>query len=320
MGTARVDHRKAERSVTWAGLVHLLVVYVVWGSTYLAIRVGVREGAGFPPFTFGALRVVVAGVLLLLWAGWAGARIKPNKKELWTLAVSGLLLWTGGNGMVIWAEHNIHSAYAALLVSSTPMWAAVVEAIVDRVAPSALLILSLTIGFLGTALLSVPILRSGTSADLLSVFGLLFASLSWSSGSIFQNRHPVGLGVRASSAYQQLFGSAGFIVLALILNEPTPRPTAEAWYAWGYLVVIGSIFAFTSFVQALRLLPTGIVFTYAYVNPVIAVFLGWLVLSEPVTVWTLGGASLVLLGVAGVFREKGSARRQARRPDTGDDK
>ena len=318
MGKAGVDQRNSERSVTWAGLIHLLVVYVVWGSTYLAIRVAVREGAGFPPFTFGALRVLVAGVLLLLWAGWSRARIKPSRKELWTLAVSGLLLWTGGNGMVIWAEHNISSAYAALLVSSTPMWAVIVETIVDRVAPSALLILSLIIGFLGTALLSFPILRSGTSADFLSVVGLMLASLSWSSGSIFQNRHPVGLGVRASSAYQQLFGSAGFILLALILNEPTPRPTAEAWYAWGYLVVIGSVIAFTSFVQALRLLPTGIVFTYAYVNPVIAVFLGWLILSEPVTVWTIGGASLVLVGVAGVFHQKGSSRRKAGRSGAGD--
>jgi len=318
MATASIDKSTTDRSVTWAGLVHLLVVYVVWGSTYLAIRVGVREGAGFAPFTFGALRVVVAGVLLLLWAKWAGARVKPSRKELVTLAVSGVLLWTGGNGMVIWAEHHIHSAYAALLVSSTPMWAAIVEAIVDRVAPSALLIMSLVVGFLGTALLRFPILRSGTSADLLSVIGLLFASLSWSSGSIFQNRHPVGLGVRASSAYQQLFGSVGFIVLALILSEPTPRPTTEAWLAWGYLVVVGSILAFTSFIQALRLLPTGIVFTYAYVNPVIAVVLGWLVLSEPVTVWTIGGASLVLVGVAGVFHEKGGSRQRARRAGAGE--
>ncbi len=317
MGTARVDQGNSERSVTWTGLGHLMVVYVVWGSTYLAIRVGVREGAGFAPFTFGALRVLVAGILLLLWARWSGARIKPSRTELWTLAVSGLLLWTGGNGILIWAEHNIHSAYAALLVSSTPMWAVIVEAIVDRVAPSALLIGSLTIGFLGTALLSFPILRSGSSADFLSVVGLLVGSLCWSIGSIFQNRHPVALGVRASSAYQQLFGSLGFISLALILNEPTPRPTAEAWYAWGYLVVIGSIFAFTSFVQALRLLPTGIVFTYAYVNPVIAVFLGWLILSEPVTVWTIGGASLVLVGVAGVFHQKGR-RAKAGRSGAGD--
>jgi len=291
--------------------VHLLVVYLVWGSTYLAIRVAVREGAGFPPFTLGTSRVVIAGIVLLAWSKARGQRIRPTRQELIVLAVSGLLLWTGGNGFVIWAEQRIHSAYAALLVSSTPIWAAVIESLIDKRMPSWLLIVALIVGFCGAGLLSVPILMEGTTADTLSVVGLLFASLSWSLGSIYQNRHPVQLGARTSSAFQQLAGSVGFISLMLLTSEPVPNPTAEAWWAWGYLVVFGSILAFTSFVMALRLLPTGIVFTYAYVNPLIAVVLGWLILGEPITGWTMGGAGLILLGVAGVFRDRMTRQRKA---------
>jgi len=308
---AVVEPHNRHHPINWSGLVHLFVVYVVWGSTYLAIRVAVREGAGFPPFTLGASRVVIAGIVLLVWSMARGQRIKPTRQELIVLGVSGLLLWTGGNGLVIWAEQRIHSAYAALLVSSTPIWAAVIESLIDKRIPSWFLIVALIVGFCGAGLLSVPILMQGTTADTLSVFALLFASLSWSLGSIYQNRHPVKLGARTSSAFQQLAGSIGFIILVFVNSEPLPHPRPEAWWAWGYLVVFGSILAFTSFVMALRLLPTGIVFTYAYVNPLIAVLLGWLILREPITGWTIGGAALILLGVAGVFRDRISRQRQA---------
>jgi len=304
-----VDPHSRHHSIKWAGLLHLLVVYVVWGSTYLAIRVAVREGAGFPPFTLGASRVIIAGIVLLAWSAARRQRIKPTRQELVVLGVSGLLLWTGGNGLVIWAEQRIHSAYAALLVSSTPIWAAVIESLIDKRVPSWLLIVALIVGFCGAGLLSVPILLEGTTADTLSVIALLFASFSWSLGSIFQNRHPVKMGARSSSGLQQLAGSIGFIFLMILTSEPLPHPRPEAWWAWGYLVVFGSILAFTSFVMALRLLPTGIVFTYAYVNPLIAVVLGWLVLREPITGWTIGGAGLILLGVAGVFRDRMTRQR-----------
>jgi drug/metabolite transporter (DMT)-like permease len=104
------------------------------------------------------------------------------------------------------------------------------------------------------------------------------------------------------------FGAIGFAIVALLLKEPLPTPTQEAWIAWGYLVIFGSLFAFTAYVTALRLLPTRIVMTYAYVNPVLAVLLGYLVLGESITVWTVAGTALVLLGVAGVFRERQLAR------------
>ena len=121
---------------------------------------------------------------------------------------------------------------------------------------------------------------------------------------MLQSRRPLDLGPFASSALQHLIGALGFSVLILLSQEPLPNPVPEAWWAWGYLVVIGSIVTFTSFLQALRLLPPSIVFTYAYVNPVGAVLLGWLVLHESITAWTLVGAALGLLGIAGVFRDR----------------
>lgn len=290
----------------WAGLFHLLVIYIVWGSTYLAIRVAVREGAGFPPFTMGAMRLLVAGSLLLLGAALARHRLKLSKQEFFVLVLSGMLLWVGANGLVMWAEQRADSGYAALLVASTPIWVAVIEALLDRKMPSYLFMASLLTGFAGIGVLTTPVLTNGTHADALSALALMIAPISWGIGTVLQRRRPVTLNMFVSSGYQQLFGGLGFAVTSIILGEPLPTPTPEAWWAWGYLVVFGSIVAFTSFLMSIRLLPTSIVMTYAYVNPVVAVILGWLILHEPIGVWTVAGTTLVLLGVAGVFRNQNS--------------
>ena len=294
----------SKNTPTWTGLLNLFVVYIVWGSTYLAIRFAVRDGSGFPPFMLGAMRVTVAGILLVGWGALTRKRIKPTRQELITLAASGLLLWVGGNGLVNWSEQRTDSGLAALIIAAMPIWVAMIEAILDRRMPSPRMVGALFIGFVGIAVLSYPTLRSGVSADIWAVIGLLLAGLSWGTGSVLQSRRPVALTAEVSSGYQHLFGSLGFILMVLLLREPLPTPTTEAWLAWGYLVIFGSLLAFTSFVRALQLLPTKIVMTYGYVNPVIAVFLGWLFLQESVTPWTLGGAALVLLGVAGIFRER----------------
>lgn len=293
-----------QSSLSTTGLLNLSVVYIVWGSTYLAIRVAVREGSGFPPFTMGAMRVLLGGGLLLLWAALSRKRVRLTRKELIVLAASGLLLWFGGNGLVVWAEQRAASSYAALIIASTPVWVAMMEALIDRRLPSTLLIASLLTGFLGIGVLTAPVLRQSDSADVMSVLALVVASMSWGAGSIFQSRRKVELTPWVSSGYQQAFGGVGFLLAALVFGEPTPTPSSQAWIAWAYLVVIGSIFAFTAYVQALRLLPTSVAMTYAYVNPVIAVILGWIILREPITLWTVCGAALVLLAVAGIFRDR----------------
>jgi drug/metabolite transporter (DMT)-like permease len=295
-----VDRKELDRR----GLLHLLVVYLVWGSTYLAIRVAVREGAGFPPFMMAFMRVLVASAILMAWAGIKKDRIRLNRNEFILLFGSGILLWVGGNGLVTWAEMRASSGLAALLVAAMPIWAELITTIIDRRLPTTKMVGSILLGFSGVAVLSWPVLRDGNTADVTGVIALLLAPLFWAIGSIWFQRRKPDLTVRVVSGWQMIFGGVGFLAVILARGESLPHPTPEAWMAWGYLVVFGSVFAFTSYMATLRLLPYQIVMTYAYVNPVIAVSLGWLIISEEVTGWTMAGATLVVAGVAGIFNNR----------------
>jgi len=286
------------------GLAHLSIVCVIWGSTYLAIRLAVREEGGIPPFTLGVIRTAVAGLALLGWAALRRMRIRLSRPEFLTLALAGLLMWVGGNGMVNFAEQRTDSGYAALLVASVPIWGAVIEAILDRRRPSWLLIGSLLVGFAGVGLLTAPRLAGAAGPDMLAILALLAAPLLWATGSVLQLRRPTGVTPLVNAAYLHLFGAVGFIVIALVAGERLPRSSPEAWGALGYLIVAGSIISFTSYIRSLHLLPTSVAMTYAYVNPVIAVVLGWLLLREPITPPILGGMAFILVGVWGVFRER----------------
>ena len=291
------------QNLSKSGLFHLLIVYVVWSSTYLAIRVAVTEGSGFPPFSMGASRLIVAG-LILLGIGW----IRKNKisisiREFLIILISGLFLWLGGNGLLIWSEQHVHSGLAALLVSTTPVWAALLDSILAKKKISPLLLGSIILGLGGVAVLVYPSIAKGNLSDLISGVILVGASISWAIGSIFQKRNPLELSDFVNSGYQLIIASGLFVILSLLFNEPLPNPTQSAWLAWVYLIIFGSVFAFSSYMAALRLLPINIMMTYAFVNPVLAVFLGWLILGETITLWTVAGATLVVLSVVGVFRE-----------------
>jgi drug/metabolite transporter (DMT)-like permease len=290
--------------VSVAAWIHLIVIYVVWGSTYLAIRVAVREGAGWGPFWLGAARVAVAGCLLLAFNALRGRRVVPSWSDLVVVAVSGTLMWVGGNGGVNWAEQRVDSGLAALIVGSMPLWAALIEALLDRRRPSGRLMTALATGFVGLAVLSAPRLEGGLHGDAVGLAVVVAGTISWAIGSIVVSRRAVEFGPTVMSGWQQLIGAVGFVALAVATGEGTPHPTPEAWAAWGYLVVFGSLLAFTSYLKALRMLPTPIVMTYTYVNPVIAVALGWLVLDERVTGSMVVGMLLVLVGVAAVFHDR----------------
>lgn len=227
------------------------------------------------------------------------------------LAASGVLLWLGGNGLVTFAEQRAESGLAALMVASMPIWSALIEAVVDRRWPSRQFAIPLLIGFSGILVLSVPSLGSGNRADTIALIALIVATITWAIGSVLQARKKVNLKPQVSAAFQMLFGALGFAIVVQLVGEPLPNPTGEAWAAWVYLVVFGSIIAFSSYVTALNKLPTRIVMTYSYVNPVLAVFLGWLILDEAVTGWTIAGSVLVLLGVTGVFRARRKLREES---------
>jgi drug/metabolite transporter (DMT)-like permease len=295
------------------GLLYLGVIYVVWSTTYLGIRIGVAPGSGFPPFIFGMLRMAAASLILLAMARLQGLRIKPTLGELLSLAVAGNLLWCGGNGLVAWAEQYASSGFACLMVSSAPIWATIIELFIYKKRPAAALIASLLIGFTGVAILSLPSLGNRSSTDFSAVVALLLSPLCWALGSVFQARRPVNLSPQVMSGYHHLTALFGFLIASLALGEPIPHPSVSAWLAWGYLVIFASAIAFTSYVLALRLLPINIVMTYAYINPVLALFLGWLVLDESITLRTLCGAGLVVLSVFAIFharqQRKGAAHQ-----------
>lgn len=300
------------------GLVHLGIVWVLWGSTFLAIRIAVREGSGFPPFSMAGSRVAVAGLILLLIVRLRGKPLLPTRQELLVLAASGVLLWTGGNGLVTWAEQRAESGFAALIIATVPIMVAVAEALLDRKVPSALLVISLATALVGVGVLSGPTLRAGGGADLPSVLALLGGAVSWTVGTVLQKRRHVELGYQASSAYQHLAAAIGFFLVAQASGEPAVSPLPEAWYAWGYLILFGSIIGYSSYIQSLRLLPLSLATTNAFVNPVIAVVLGALILGERITPAILVGATLVLAGVAGVFWDRHVLRRRALAGGEGD--
>jgi drug/metabolite transporter (DMT)-like permease len=297
------EHKK------WTGLISLLVVYVVWGSTYLAIRYAVREGSGFPVFWMAGSRIMLGGVILLVVAAVTRQSFRMTRSSWVVTVVSAILMWNGGNGLVTWAEQGISSGYAALVIGTTPLWGVIIESILHRRLPTIRAVSSLLIGFAGLAVLTAPMIRTDEPVALNYLVALICAPVSWAVGSAYQQRRQLSQPIVVSSAYQQLVGGLVFMLLAVATREPWPQPTVEAWWAWGYLVVFGSVFAFTAYVTALRALPLPMVMTYAYVNPLIAVFLGWLFLKESITWHTLVGTLLILAGVAALFREKFAARK-----------
>lgn len=316
-----MDGRDREQSISGdrrKGFAHLFVVYVVWGSTYLAIRVAVRGDSGFSPFALGALRLLIAGTALLAWGALRGARLRLSRADMLTLAAAGLLMWPGGNGLVNWAERRADSSYAALLVGALPIWMAAIEAALDRRRPTWRFVGSLLVGFGGLSLLSAPTLLRAEPADAFAIVALLVAPLMWAIGSVLQTRRPVAVSPVVAAGYLHLFGAVGFLAVAGSLGERIGMPSPAAWGALAYLIAAGSIAAFTSFIRALRLLPTRVVMTYAYVNPVIAVFLGATFLGERVTLVTAAGTALVLAGVWGVLRERPEPRANVRGESRGE--
>lgn len=282
-----------------AGILHLLVVYIVWGSTYLAIRVAVEGPHGFPPFVLGACRMMTGGVLLLTWLLVSKQRVRLDRRDWMWAALSGLLLWTGGNGLVMVAERYQASGYAALIMGMVPIWVALSE-LARHHRASLVLWGGLVLGIGGLVILTWSGLH-GSQRHVDGVLSLIIASASWAAGLVLQRRKLANPSPVTSSAWQQLFGGGGFLIIAWLTGEPLPHPGPAALLGFGYLVVVGSLLAFTSFIMATRLLPITLVTTYSYVNPLVAVVLGALILGEAVTLNTVVGGAVLLAGVAGVI-------------------
>ena len=293
----------------WLVAVALGIVYVVWGSTYLAIRVMVED---LPPLASASWRYLVAGLLLaaILAVRSGVRRLRATPRELLGCAALGLLLPALGNGLVSVGEHEgTPSGIAALLIAAVPLLLIVYRRLAgDR--PSRRTTLGVLLGFAGLVML---ITSSGIGGEVKVGASLLVlsATVFWSFGSWSTPRLPLPKDAFVLTVYEMLFGSAWLVVFAAVRGEhvlPTSAPL-DAWLAWAYLVTFGSVVAFTAYVWVLSVAPISLVATYAYVNPVVAVFLGWLILSEAVTLPIVVGGLVVVGAVAIVV----SAERQQNR-------
>ncbi|WP_052390220.1 EamA family transporter [Streptomyces sp. NRRL B-24484] len=278
------------------------IVYVVWGSTYLAIRVVVET---MPPFLSGSIRFVAAGLVLavLIAARQGPAALRVSSRELGSAVLVGLLLLVGGNGLVVLAERSVPSGLAALMVASVPLWVVVLRRVLGH-RTTAATVGGVLVGLLGLVVLSAPGLTG--EVQLLGLASVLAASLLWACGSVLAGRLPMPANPLTASVYEMLAGGVGALVLALVRHEPQrfdPAAVSGAsWAGLAYLVVFGSLIAFSAYAWLLQRAPLPLVATYAYVNPVVAVLLGWLVLSEALT-WPIAvGGGVVVAGVCLVVR------------------
>jgi len=277
---------------------NFMAVYTLWGSTYLAIRFAVRD---LPPALMAGTRFTIAGALLLAWLRWRRVPLPPRHLLL-PIAVTGMLLMFGGNWLVTWAELTVPSGMAAVIVANLPFFVAGIEAVRrdgERLPPIG--VLGLLIGFGGMLILMGPKLaglgRGGRGlGDFKGELALLLANLCWAWGSIYARRRIRGIAPLMGAALEMLIAGVALLGAGLLLGEaPRFHLTPPAALALAWLIVAGSLCGYTAYIWLLHHVPAAKVSTYAYVNPIIAVFLGWLVLDEALD-WRMAAGTAVILG------------------------
>lgn len=282
-------------------------VCLAWGSTYLAIRIGVQH---LPPALLGAFRFLAAGIIMLAVAFVLGQRL-PRRRADWRInIVVGVLLLGVGNGLVIWSEQFVHSGVAAIFVVTTSLWMALFDAVIpgSPARPTFTQAIGLLVGFFGTFLLVGEDLDALRHADWRGPLALTVASAAWALGSVYSQRRPTESAPYVNSALQMLAGGTAFLLAASARGEWAAfEPSWAGVGAVAYLIVFGSIIGFTAYVYVLRHWPATIAGTHVYINTVVAVLLGWLILSEPITDRTIFAMILVMAAVMLV-------RRAARKP------
>ncbi|HEX6307669.1 MAG TPA: EamA family transporter [Longimicrobiales bacterium] len=294
-------------------------VYIIWGSTYLAILYAIET---LPPFLMAGTRFLAAGGLLYGWSIVRAPR-RPTRPEWSAALIIGALLLLGGNGAVVWAEQSVPSGVAALLVAITPCWMVLLDWVWHGSArPGIRTVLGLLLGFGGIVLLIGPSALTGAGQVPVAGAGvLLFGSLCWATGSIYSRRAPAPAGGLLFTGMQMLCGGALLIGAGAVTGELSRLDPAgvslRSLLALGYLLVFGSIIGFSAYVWLLRVSTPARVATYAYVNPVVAVLLGWAIAGEALTLRMGAAALIIIAGVALITIEEQSRRRSARRAEPG---
>jgi len=290
----------------WHLFAALAAVYVIWSSTYLGMKIAM---ATFPPFVLGTMRFLLAGgILLVLHLARGGVR--PTRAQILAAAPVGILLFVVGNGFIALAQHEVASGVAAIVASTTPLWAALLAPLFGERAQVAEWI-GVGLGTIGVALL-------GAHADLgsnwLLTVGLLLSPVGWALGSMLARKRPLAPGL-AGPGLNMLWGGLAMLVLAPLIGEHWPESIpAEAWGVFAYLVVFGSLIGFTAFTWLLKNTRPSLALSYSYVNPAIAVLLGVVVGHEPLHETTIAATAILVVAVAVVVRAAITRRTSAARP------
>jgi drug/metabolite transporter (DMT)-like permease len=279
---------------TWPALA---TIYVAWGSTFLAITLAVRT---LPPFLAMSVRHVIAGVLILAWALPRSGREPIGRRQLGAAAVFGGALFVGGHGMLAWAQQRIPSGVAALVIASIPLWVALLDRLFLGRRLSRRAVIGLVVGFAGVAFLVDP--SGGGAIDTAGALVALTSAASWAAGSLYARGAPLPREPLVSAGLAGLVGGLLLAVVSVARGEfgdlDVAAVSGESLFGVAYLVVVGSLLGFTAYVWLLRVAPISLVATYAYVNPVIAVLLGWALLDEVLEARVLLAGAAIVAAVA----------------------
>jgi drug/metabolite transporter (DMT)-like permease len=285
-------------------------VYLIWGSTYLGILLAIKT---IPPFLMAGSRFFIAGLLLLVWALLKGEQI-PDKSSLWKISLSGILMLSIGNASLAWVEQYLPSGLAAIIVAMVPLWFVLLDKRQWKFYFSnKQIIIGLIIGFAG-----VIVLFSGKSAaslfadkmKLISLIALLIACISWTAGSLYSKYQKIQGSTLMKVAIQMIAASLIIFIAGFIFNEQKnfsiANVSGESVAALIYLIIMGSLVAYMAYIWLLSIRPASLVGTYAYVNPVVAVFLGWLIANESISVQKIIGLLIIIAGlvIVNISKEK----------------
>jgi drug/metabolite transporter (DMT)-like permease len=299
----------------WAAI---LILYLAWGSTYLGIRIAVGS---IPPFVMAAVRFAIAGAVLLgvVYVLRRGDVARPSLREWRDTFIVGAFLLGGGMGAVSWGEQTVPSGIAALMIAMMPVWIAVFGRIFLRERLPMAATIGIATGLLGVAILVGPSLFVDRSLDPAGVVALILSPISWAAGSLFAaNRARLPADPFVTTGMQMLAGSTVLAVAAILSGEATSvhleSITTNSIIAFVYLTIVGSLIAFTAYAWVLRRAPLPLIATYAFVNPIVAVVLGWLVLQEAITPRQVLAGAVIVVGVALIVAAGSRMTRVRRTP------
>jgi len=270
-------------------------VYIIWGSTYLGIRLAIQT---LPPFLMAAMRFLIAGGILFIVSIFNGARFHQSFANWRRALLIGALLLLCGNGGVTWAEKYVASSLAALLVATEPLWVVIFNWALSHRRPNARVLLGIFVGLAGVALLVSDGLGQSEKTGLISAGVVLLSSLAWASGSVYSNRNPIDAPTSMASGMQMLAGGGWLFILALVTGDVKRLNLEHASWtsigAFAYLTIFGSLVVFTAYSWLLKNVTPARAATYAYVNPVVAVLLGWSIAAEPLTSKMILAAAIIV--------------------------